>query len=143
MPVLTKDAILTADDLEKITEPVPEWGGDVILTELPGNERDALETFWTKCRDKQDFTGLRAYVCSVCIVDEAGTRIFTAEDVEAIHKKNSKVLERLFSKAAKLNGLSGDDVEDEIKNSSGEEANSSGSSSPGPSPTPASGKPSE
>ena len=41
--VLSKEQILQADDLKTETVEVPEWGGDVLLRELRGRERDAFE----------------------------------------------------------------------------------------------------
>jgi hypothetical protein len=41
--VLTKEQILSADDIKTETVLVPEWGGDVIVRGLSGVERDAYE----------------------------------------------------------------------------------------------------
>ena len=44
MNILSKDAILAADDLPRETVHVPEWGGDVYVRTMSGTDRDAFET---------------------------------------------------------------------------------------------------
>ena len=42
MNILSKDAILAADDLPRETVHVPEWGGDVYVRTMSGTDRDAF-----------------------------------------------------------------------------------------------------
>ena len=44
MNILTKEAILAADDLPRETVLVPEWGGDVYVRTMSGTDRDAFES---------------------------------------------------------------------------------------------------
>lgn len=120
MAVLGRDAILNADDVTTELVPVPEWGGDVLVKGLSGTERDEYEASCTQIRGKSQvpvFTNIRAKLVARAIVDENGERVFTPQDVAALGKKNGAVLDRLFDVAAKLSGLSDDDVEELAKNS--------------------------
>ncbi len=110
MAVLTKDDILTADDLRTEVVSVPEWGGDVIVSETSAEARDE----WV--RDSTDENGeftkdwqTRFLVC--CIVDNDGERLFDKEDIEALRKKSRKALDRVFKVAYTLNGMNQDEVE--------------------------------
>ncbi len=44
MNILTKEAILAADDLPRETVLMPEWGGDVYVRTMSGTDRDAFES---------------------------------------------------------------------------------------------------
>jgi len=50
------------------------------------------------------------------ICDEEGTRLFAAKDMDELGKKSAAALDRIFTVAQRLNGLSGEDVEDLAKN---------------------------
>ena len=113
--MLTKDQILQADDLEKETVDVPEWGGVVIVRAMTGLDRDQFEQSIYDSNVKSKKTNLdniRARLCALTLVDESGALLFTLEDAKALGKKSAKALDRVFSVAQRLNGLSPDDVED-------------------------------
>lgn len=115
MTLLTRDAILKADDLPTKVVPVPEWGGDVMLRTITGYERDAYEAASMKGSGKNktvNTINLRARLLALCIVDEAGNRIFGDDDVRALGKKSALVVEKLFDVARKLNGFTENDVEE-------------------------------
>ena len=59
-----------------------------------------------------DLANLRARLVALCAVDADGKRIFADDDIPALGGKASAPLDRLFSAAQELNGLSGKDVED-------------------------------
>ena len=44
MNILSKEAILAADDLPREIVSVPEWGGQVCVRTMTGTDRDAFET---------------------------------------------------------------------------------------------------
>lgn len=132
---LTRDAILAAPDLAIIEVEVPEWGGTVRVRALSGAERDSFEASCMKeKRDgKTEFDprNMRAKLVALCLVDGNGLRIFQQDDVKALGRKSAKALSRVFDEAAKLNGLSAEDVASLEGNSDGQDDDSS-SNSPWP-----------
>lgn len=119
MAVLTKDAILTAQDFQVERVNVPEWGGEVCLRPLSCREVERFQDELTERRrddGRFELTDLRASLLSKAICDESGVPLFTAEDVEALGKKNNAVMDRLFAMAREISGMD-DAVEDTEKNS--------------------------
>jgi hypothetical protein len=119
MGTLTREQILSADDLPTQDVDVPEWGGSVTVRSMTGAERDAFEAGLMVEEgedEKNRLNNLRARLCSLCIVDDDGVPLFSPEDVEALGKKSAAALDRVFTKAQTLNGLGAKDVEDLAKN---------------------------
>ena len=122
MTLLSKTAILTAQDLQTEDVEVPEWGGAVRVRSFTGRERDAFESSMVRGegRDRKvDLTNMRARLVGLTVIDETGQRLFTDEEVDLLGAKSGAALDRVFAVAQKLNGLSGADVEELSKNSSG------------------------
>jgi hypothetical protein len=105
---LSKSKILAAKDV-KLSEavPVPEWGGEVFIKTLSGTERDAFEDAYSESRMKQ--FRVRFLVLTLC--DDSGERLFGDGDIDALGKKNSVVINRLFDAAWKHNALTNEAVE--------------------------------
>ena len=117
---LTKEAILNTDDLKTETVPVPEWGGDVIVRTMSGTERDAYEQaiFERNGKDsKFNMDNMRARLCAGCIVDDKGACLFSAQDAAELGKKSGKVLDRIYTVATRLCGMSAEDIDTLAKNS--------------------------
>jgi hypothetical protein len=114
--ILSRDAILGADDRKTEDVPVPEWGGTVRVRGLSGVERDAYEAGIVQMRGDGsravNLQNLRGRLVSLSCVDENGARIFTDEDAIALGEKSAAALERVFDAARKLSGLSDNDVEE-------------------------------
>ena len=122
MSLLSKTAILAAQDLQTEDVEVPEWGGTVRVRSFTGRERDAFEASMVRGegRDRKvDLTNMRARLVGLTVIDETGQRLFTDEEVDLLGAKSGAALDRVFAVAQKLNGLSGSDVEELTKNSSG------------------------
>lgn len=116
-----RDSILEADDLALVPVEVAEWGLTLYVRQLRGVERDAFEQsmFEVKGDDlAENLANLRARYLVLCIVDEAGERVFTADDADALGQKNGKALDTLYDRARKVNGLTPADVEELAGNSS-------------------------
>lgn len=128
MKILTKDEILQADDIRKEEVKVPEWGGSVWVKTMSGKERDQFEAGIISGKGQRDLRNLRAKIVSVSVVDESGKRLFSSEDALGLGDKSAKALDRVFSVAQRLSGLTPQDVEELTKNSSAgpEESSSSG-----------------
>ena len=122
MTLLSKTAILAANDLKSEDIEVPEWGGAVRVRSFTGRERDAFEASMVRGDGKDrkvDLTNMRARLVGLTVIDETGQRLFTDEEVDLLGAKSGAALDRVFAVAQKLNGLSGADVEELSKNSSG------------------------
>ncbi len=140
MNLLSKTAILTANDLQTEDVEVPEWGGAVRVRSFTGRERDAFESSMVRGDGKDrkvDLTNMRARLVGLTVIDETGQRLFTDEEVDLLGAKSGAALDRVFAVAQKLNGLSGADVEELSKNSSGvpSAVSTSASALPSGSPT--------
>jgi len=103
---------------------VPEWNCTLNIRTLTGTERDEFESSIIKDK-KADLTNIRAKLCAKTIVDGEGKLIFTGADVVALGKKSALALDRIFSVAQKLNGLSPKDIEELTKNSGAGQSDSS------------------
>jgi len=123
MDLLTRDAILTADDLKIDVVEVPEWGGAVRVRGLSGAERDAFEASVVDLSSNgrrapvMNLVNLRAKLAARCIVDENGARLFEDADIVALGRKSAQALQRVFEAAQRLSGLTARDVEELEKNS--------------------------
>lgn len=117
--MLTKEQILAADDLKRERVEVPEWGGHLFVGTITGAARDEFETviFEPNKSPRERLRNIRARLVALTAVDEEGNLLFSQEDVEALGKKSAGVLDRVFSVAQRLNGLSKEDAENLAKNS--------------------------
>ncbi|MFJ9413040.1 hypothetical protein ACIRPT_02600 [Streptomyces sp. NPDC101227] len=116
MALLSKDQILKADDLKTEPVEVPEWGGEVLVRTLMGEERDKFEadsvTINKKGQPQQNLANMRARLVALCAVNEAGERLFSAYDVPDLGRKSATALDRVFQKAQELNGFTEADIEE-------------------------------
>ena len=123
---LTKDQILESSDLKNVAVEVPEWGGTVYVRTMTGADRDQFEssmvTVGADGVRKADTSNLRAKLIALTIVDENGTRLFEASDVDRLGLKSAAAIERVFAAAQGLNGLGAKAEEDAVKNSKANQA---------------------
>lgn len=116
---LTRQQIIEADDLPSETVTVKQWGGDVRLRCLTGAERAEYEDgISSTIKDESGKAGIDR-VClflSYAIINEDGSRMFSADDLAALKAKNNAILMRLFNRAMKLSRMTADDMEDAEKN---------------------------
>lgn len=120
MSLLTRAAILAAEDLKSIDVPCPEWGGDVRLRSLTAAQKDdfdaSLGEFNAAGTRVVNLHNMRAKLLAVSIVGEDGEPLFTATDIESLGAKSSAPIGRLFEAAQRLNGMLPDAVEAAAKN---------------------------
>lgn len=122
MKLLTKQDILSKDDLKKEKVEIPEWEGFVYISELSADARDEFEQFMIAERNKlqskkNEYVHIRAGLAAATLVDEKGQRLFSFNDLIELGKKNGKALDRIFDVANKLNKIYGQEREDLEKNS--------------------------
>lgn len=129
MALLTKDAVWQANDIQIEDVPVPEWGGEVRLRGLSGTERDrfeALSLVKGKGGTKEVNTrNLRARLIAACAINEDGSPMFDSNDILHLGQKSAVALERLFSAASKLSGMSAKDVDELTENLDSDQSDSS------------------
>lgn len=130
MALLSKDAIVGADDRKWEDVPVPEWGGEVRILGMSGTERNAYQSSLVVLGSngqpqRVNLTDQLAKLLAKSIVDEDFERLFSDKEIKALGAKNGAVLERLSEVAQRLSGLRKQDVADAAGNS---EAAQSGAS---------------
>jgi len=133
--ILNRDEILKVDDLKRRTVSIPEWGGSVIVRTMTGVERDELEGIMAvqSAEGKtpaERLRNFRALTVALCTIDENGNRLFTLEDVEALGRKSTAGLSRVFAAAQILSALTEESVKEMVKNSEPGPSEDSTSSSP-------------
>jgi len=112
---LTKDAILSANDIERERVEVPEWGGYVWVRGMTGEERDAFEAGLVERKGKSrelNFKNMRASLVAKTVVNDGGERLFDDNDVKRLGQKSAAALDRLYEVATRLSGIGEQDVED-------------------------------
>lgn len=135
--LLTRDQILTAEDLKTEIVPVPEWGGDVRVASMPGLDFEQLTDQYAGDARKEKGTdgkpggplktSFAAALAAFTIVDESGKRIFTEADIVVLGTKSQAALDRVVVVASRLNRLSKEDREKLEKNSGATPTDDSGS----------------
>lgn len=132
--VLGKDSILQADDKAIAVVEVPEWGGWVNICVMSGLERDTFEAEVGKPAGdesrhdrKMRLNNMRARLAVLTICDEKGNRLFEKSDAAALGEKSAAVLDRIFTAACEMNGLTEVDIESLAGNSEGDQSDDSGS----------------
>jgi hypothetical protein len=107
---LTREQILASRrDRKPVLLEVPEWGGDVYVRVMSAADQAELSEGVKPAE-------LPIRVILHCLVDEAGERILTDEDAEALAKEDFPVILRVFAFVAKLNGLSTKELEEAMAN---------------------------
>lgn len=119
MGLLTREQILSADDLAPTVVAVPEWGGEVRVRGLTGAERDAFEAalfMEDGKRRRLNLVNVRAKLVAMACIDEKGGRLFTEADAEALGQKSGLALTRVADCVQKLSGLTDEDVQELVGN---------------------------
>lgn len=115
--VLSKDQILNAKDLHTETVDVPEWGGEVMIRVMRGVDRDAFENLCARHKGIQNVPNVFARLCGMCICDDAGNRLFSEKEIDALGQRSCVALGKVWDAAIRLNRLNADEIESAEKNS--------------------------
>lgn len=119
---LNRDQILQADDLPREIVSVPEWGGEVWVRGLTGEERaaymQALVDIDDKGKAKPKIGAGELKLAQLSMCDDSGNRLFRDnKDLEALGRKSAQALRRVVKVAEKLSGLGADAVDEAEGNS--------------------------
>lgn len=129
-----REALLGATATPTEVVALPEIGTSVTVRGMTGIERDAFEASCIEGRGKRrdvNTKNMRAKLVAFCCVDEGGNRAFTDADASALGAVRADLIDRIFSVAQRLSGMSEADVDDLGKPLKTKEVSGS-SSSPSP-----------
>lgn len=118
-----RNLILSAEDTTREAVTIPEWGAvTVYIKNLSAKDRDGWEssliTITSDGKAKRvNMINMRTRLVVRCLVDEAGKRIFSDDDAEALGEKSAAVIARLFDACQRINALSGKEMAALEKNS--------------------------
>lgn len=129
MGLLTKSAILGAGDLKHEDVEVPAWGGSVRVRVMTGQERDEFRMAMA-VEGGVPVGRFAATLLSFTLIDEAGARQFTIEEIEDLLAKSAASLDTPAAVAARINGLGPAAIEEAVKNSASGQSDDSGSALP-------------
>jgi len=116
--LLTREAILQAQDIEYRELIIPEWNGVVRLKALKTVEYEAFQNHVQNKmkKGKMDLRNVTANLISRVIVDAKGERVFTQEDVQALSQKSQKPVNRIWKAVKEMNGIGDDDLDELVGN---------------------------
>ncbi len=104
--LLTREAILAADDLRAAYVEVPEWGGQIRVRSLTGTERDALDGERGAALARGAIPpNWRTKRVALAIVDEDGKSLFSEKDVAALGRHNGAIIDRIDDVVLDLSGM--------------------------------------
>lgn len=99
---------------------IPEVQKTFYIRTLNGHEVDVYRTSITVGKGQNQTVnqrGMRAKLVVMALGNADGTRMLTDKDTMVVQQWPSKVLERIFDRARKFNGLTDEDTDDEKGNS--------------------------
>lgn len=134
-----REQIFGKIDLRMEKVEVPEWNLNLTVRGLTGSERDSYENSLMDQSGKKTKLSLfnaRAKLVALCVVDEHGQRVFSDEDAGFLGTKSAAALDRIFSVAQELSGITDKDIEDTVGVLQSDPNVSSISDSPSPSEEP-------
>jgi hypothetical protein len=113
MNSLNAEQILESDDCALERVHVPEWNGDVYIRTMSGEQLDT----WIRSSDGKNTgdAGVKASFLVGTLCDQLGAPLFEISQLEALNRKSGSAITRLYLKARKLNPISDEDLEAEIK----------------------------
>lgn len=105
-----RDTILATDDLPKKKIKIPEWGVELFVASMSSGDREIWEKTAKEVKD------VRETIVILTVVDDEGKKVFTADDIPALKKKNAKALDRIAMAAIEHNKITADDIDELEKN---------------------------
>jgi len=121
---LTRAQIMSVEDLPYEGLDVPEWAGSVRVRGLTGTERGIWEKTISSMDTSADgakvdvtfdLSEMRVALCTLCMVDDQGARLFENHEVALLGQKSAAAIQRVYDVAARLSGIAKEAVEDAAK----------------------------
>lgn len=116
---LTRDAVLKAQDVKTEKVEIPEWGGEIYIRCMTGEERSRYDNLAYSLRGEKvevNRMNFRERLLVFTLCDESGNKIFEEEDISLLAKKSGAILDRLYVVSARVNGMRKEDMEQLGKN---------------------------
>ena len=119
---LNRDDLLSLEDAEIEEVDMNQWwpGKKVFVRSMTVADRDAFEAEGLKREGKgkklryvPTLKDTRTRLLVRCLCDEAGALLLGPEDIEALSRKHSGAMEHLTEVARRINGLSGEEEDEE------------------------------
>lgn len=134
MGLLTIDDLKAGPVFKSERVPVPERGGDLMVRDFAGIDRDRVVQFLHDNKIKSD-AGLNNWefmllVLTLSLCNEDGSRLIADDQVEVIGRFGSDVIRRLYDVAARINWLAPETQDAAVKNSGSGQSSDSGTASP-------------
>lgn len=134
--MLSKEQILSADDLVRERVNVPEWcpaGGDkanafVYVRELTASEKDQFdaENYVVQGKDVSvNRVNFKARLLARTICNERGEPLFKLKELEGLGRKSHRAMERLAAVALRLSAMTQESQDELLGNSKGGPTDSS------------------
>lgn len=130
---LDRAAILAVPDQAYEDVPVPEWGGTIRVRGLTAGELDTFQDSNLEGAGKKQkvtLRDIRARLVVLTVVDGEGQRMFGNADIHALSQKSAVAMDRVYAVAARLSGLTDENIEELAKNSGSAPNGASASVSP-------------
>ena len=112
--MLTRDQILALSDVVIQKVVMPEWGGEVFIRTMTGEDFLLLESM-RPGKDGEDKDSLEKTIV-LCTCNELGERLFTEADIPTLKKKSFASLQRLAAAILAHNSLTTEGLDDAEKN---------------------------
>lgn len=117
MTTSLRDQIFATDDQQSEIVKVPEWGNvEIKIIGMTGAQRDDFEGSLMVGKGKKatiNTRNMRAKLVQKCALDPAtDQQIFDIADVAKLGQKSGAAIDRLFSVAQRLSGISDNDMEE-------------------------------
>ena len=113
--VLDRAAFFRDTKLPRETVHIAELGGDVIVQGLTGKQRDAFEASCIQTKGSRRTLNLvdsRAKLVMLSVINPDGSRMFQSSDVAQLSAMPAFIVDRLFSVAQRLSGITEQEIED-------------------------------
>lgn len=120
---LTRKDIESAQDIPTEMVSVPEWGGEVRIRKMTGEDRGLWDTHIAKSsKDGQvvDQRDVYAYHCALVMVDESGNRLYDPHkpaEIALLKSKSWTAIQRVYDASRKFSWLDRTSFEEAEKNS--------------------------
>lgn len=116
--MLSREEILSKRDLKREKVNIPEWGGDIYVSEFSAEARDQWEQEIIDCgQKKQKMINARARLIVLTVVDENYNRIFKDSDIQSIGQLSAEAIDKAVVVSQRLNGLTEKELKSAEKNS--------------------------